>query len=175
MAISEESDQWADKLGHANFHIRPEPYLPEVSTLLTSKRLLEDWATARAEFTRQARHIEEHYGPTSNIYMLAQQKWSEIDALWRKHDERVRAEAEANGEAGAYQRTLAETNLSAYEMPVLSDPDKFPKTDEIVGPMVKYDLVESLKGLPRRSSSAKKPTLLKLFTDPASLLGLMRR
>ncbi|KAH9818189.1 Only proline and serine are matching in the corresponding protein [Teratosphaeria destructans] len=178
MSISHAHDPWATKLGHANFHIEPEPYFPETSTLQASERLLDDWANARAQYSRQAHRISENYGPTSQIYKDTEAKWAEIDAQWRAYHDRVKAEAEANGEVEEIQRTLARDTRSTSRLPLptLSDPDqpsKFPKIDDsdIVGPMVQYEVQR--KGT---ASSAKiRPTLLKLFTDPASLLGIMRK
>lgn len=166
MSISGEADYWAIKLGHANFHIKPEPYLPDVSNMQTCKRLLDDWESARVEYMRVTSRVSEHYGPTSQTYKLTEQKWAEIDDQWRSNLEQANAEAEANGEVTTFQ-TLAETQPLS-KMPSLNDPQrpsKFPAVAEadIVGPMVQYAKVQ------RRP--AKKPTLLKLFTDPSSLLG----
>lgn len=168
VAIAEESDPWAEKLGHANFHIRPEPYCPEVFTIQTCNQLLNDWETARKDYMRQAKHIGENYGPTSQICKYTEEKWREIDARWRAHHERAMKGAAASGEVELYQRTLAETPALS-KMPSLNDPEnpgKFPKIEDedIVGPMVKFTT-----GVQRFPS--KRPAFLKLLTDPASLLG----
>ena len=166
MTISDEPDYWATKLGHANFHITPEPYLPEVCNLQACKRLLNDWEYARREYMRVAARVSEHYGPTSQTYKLTEQKWSEIDTLWRSNHESANAEAGANSETTLYQ-PLAETQPLS-KMPSLNgpqQPDKFLAVTEsdIVGPMVQYAKIQ------RRPS--KRPAILKLFTDPSSLLG----
>lgn len=167
MAIdSEETDPWALKLGHANFHITPAPYFPELCDLQSCKRLLDDWELARMEYMHQAARISEHYGPTSQTYKFTEQKWAEIDAQWRAYHERANAEAGVSADTTLYQ-PLAETQPLS-KMPSLNDPEqpaKFPKIDDadIVGPMVQYAKIQ------RRPS--RKPAFLKLFTDPASLLG----
>lgn len=166
MKTSGKPDPWADKLGHANFHITPQPYFPEVCCLPACKRLLDDWESARLDYMQTARRVSEHYGPTSQTYKLTEQKWAEIDAQWRTYHERANAEAEASQKTAMYQ-PLAETQR-LDTIPTLNDPEqpaKFPKVDEadIVGPMVQYTKVPEQK--------SRKPMLLKLFTDPVSLLG----
>lgn len=166
MTISEEIDPWAHKLGHANFHIEPQPYMPEISTLQTCNRLLDDWESARIEFMKQAARISEHYGPTSQTYKFTEQKWAQIDAQWRAYHKQANAEAEASGEATHFQ-TLAETQLVS-RLPSLNDPQqpaKFPKIEDadIVGPMVQYAKIHRLP--------SKRQNFLRIFTDPTSLLG----
>jgi len=167
VSISEESDPWAIKLGHANFHITPEPYMPETCTLHTCNRLLNDWECARVAFLKQAARIGEHYGPTSQTYKFTELKWATIDAQWRTYHKHASAEAEASVGGASHLRTLAETNATS-SLPSLIDPEKpakFPTIDEsdIVGPMVQYARIQ------RRPS--KRESFLRIFTDPASLLG----
>lgn len=165
MSISEEPDMWSLRLGHADFHIKPKPYLPDVCDRTSCNRLLDDWEAARIEYMRQAAHISEHYGPTSRTYKLTEEKWAEIDAIWRSNLQQANAEAEARGEAPALQ-ALAETQLPS-RVPSLNDPQKpakFPTLEGgIVGPMVQYEKIHQ--------QPSKKPAFLRLFTDPASLLG----
>lgn len=169
LTIAEErEDPWANKLGHANFHITPEPYLPEVCDAQNCKRLADDWERARVEYMRQAARISEHYGITSQTYKLTEQKWAEIDAEWRANHELANAQAQASGESPFFQ-PLAETQPLS-KMPSLNDPkqpSKFPSIEEkdIVGPMVRYAKIQ------HEQKPAKKANFLKLFTDPASLLG----
>ncbi|KAK3075155.1 hypothetical protein LTR53_001766 [Teratosphaeriaceae sp. CCFEE 6253] len=166
LRLSQESDPWSLKLGHANFHITPEPYLPSKCDMYSCKRLLDNWELARAEYMRQALRISEHYGPTSQTFKFTEQKWAEIDAQWRAYHERANAEAGVRDDTTLYQ-PLAETQPLAA-MPSLIDPhqpSKFPMVAEadIVGPMVKYAKIQR--------QPSRKPAFLKLFTDPASLLG----
>ena len=167
MSISAETDPWAAKLGHANFHISPEPYFPASCDLQSCKALVDAWAAARTEFMRHAARITEHYGPTSQVYQLTQEKWAETDKQWRQYHDQAKAAAGISDDATALLQPLAETQALS-KMPSLEDPQqpsKFPVTNEadFVGPMVKYVKIQ-----PRRS---RKPTFLRLFTDPASLLA----
>ena len=165
-SMCSDVDHWAIKLGHANFHIAPEPYFPERYDRDSCTRLLEDWQTARAEYMRHAAHISEHYGPTSNVYRLTELKWAEIEAQWQSNLKKANAEAETSGERPALQKLA--TVQAIPKMPALNDPEhpeKFPNIDDadIVGPMVQYTRVE------RKPS--KRSGFLKLLTDPASLLS----
>jgi hypothetical protein len=47
MPLSDDNDPWAARLGHANFHITPEPYFPDHCDVASCKRLLDDWEAAR--------------------------------------------------------------------------------------------------------------------------------
>lgn len=117
------------------------------------------------DYMRQATPISEHYGPTSRTFKFAERKWAEIDAVWRANHEL------ANVQAGAVRspvyQSLAET-APLPKMPALDDAQqsaKFPKIDdsEIVGPMVQYARIQR--------QPSRRPSFLRLFTDPASLLG----
>ncbi|GAB7361467.1 hypothetical protein MBLNU230_g1523t1 [Neophaeotheca triangularis] len=179
MTISEEMDPWAHKLGHANFDIKPAPYMPDVVDYKACNKLREDWQTARQEYMRQAARIAEHYGPTSHTYKLTEQKWSGIEKDWRDKHAQVNAIAspgpndkEEDNTPGFQSRRiqpLAEpTPLT--KIPTLNDPQrsgKFPVMEDkdIVGPMVQY----AKFGAQRQPS--KRTQFLRLFTDPASLLG----
>lgn len=164
MGSSQEMNPWALKLGHANFHILPEPYFPDVCTKDSCRRLLDDWEAARTEFICQAARVSEHYGPTSNIFKLTELKWNEIDAVWRANHELANTHAGASGENLVFQ-PLADTAPSP-NMPSLSDQKIFPTGDEkfIVGPMVQYAKMN-------HQTTVRRPGLLRLFTDPVSLLG----
>jgi hypothetical protein len=166
MPLSDDNDPWAARLGHANFHITPEPYFPDHCDVASCKRLLDDWEAARMDYMRQATPISEHYGPTSRTFKLAECKWAEIDSMWRANHELANVQAGGSARSPVYQ-ALAET-APLPKMPSLNDPQqpsKFPKIDdsEIVGPMVQYARIQ---GRPSR-----RPSFLRIFTDPASLLG----
>ncbi|WPH01076.1 Hypothetical protein R9X50_00391100 [Acrodontium crateriforme] len=169
LSISDEYDPWAIKLGHANFHIYPEPYYPEVCNQQTCMRLRDDWEDATREYMRQAVRVGEHYGPTSHTYKLTEQKWGEIDAQWRANHERANAEAQASGDATATTSQALPETQPLSKMPSLNDPQKpakFPRIDDadIVGPMVQY-----ATKVPRQPS--KRSVFLRIFTDPSSLLN----
>lgn len=160
IAIYDSDDKWADVLGHANFTVYPEPYMPEVFDKSTCKQLLADWESARRQYMAQAVRTREHYGPTSQVFKLTEQKWTEIDAQWRKFHDGAVQRATAKGEAPIRQ-TLAEpaplTKIPSFDGP--GNSGKFPRLDEsdIVGPMVQYAKVQQ--------RPSKRSTFIKFFGD----------
>lgn len=122
---------------------------------------------------RQAARVSENYGVTSDIYKLTEQKWAEIDAIWRANHDLANAEAQASGQSDQPLAPLAETQ-TLKKMPSLQDPkqpSKFPAIEEadIVGPMVQYAKIQ------HRRQPSKKSSFLKIFTDFARPnLGLQR-
>jgi hypothetical protein len=90
----QEDDIWSARLGHANFHIVPAPYFPTTITRQSCQRLLDDWESARGKYMRLAADIARHYGPTSSVFALANEKWAGIDVQWREaHREAFQAVA----------------------------------------------------------------------------------
>jgi hypothetical protein len=139
-----KQDEWSSKLGHFNFTIDPEPYLPEDHTAAAYEKLLADWEAARAEYCKHQARTLEHYGPNSKAFKLTEEKWSFIDGQWRKNEQDVRSKALASGEK------LPEPNKHGSEecaesdkamvLPSVSIPHldgKFPKLgdSDIIGPM----------------------------------------
>ncbi|EMC97499.1 hypothetical protein BAUCODRAFT_68256, partial [Baudoinia panamericana UAMH 10762] len=170
MAISEETDEWAFKLGHANFHIKPDPYLPEHCSPSSCKELLKHWESARKQIMEFAARFREEYGSGSPTFKLMEQKWAELDDRWRAYYEKAAAEAGVNTDDINF-RPLAESP-PLVRVPSLNEPEhppKFPGLDDvgIVGPMVAYANTYAKA----QSRPSRKPAILKLFTDPASLLG----
>lgn len=179
--FSRMEDRWAAELGHANFVIYPGPYVPEMCDSAACKRLVEDWEDARKQFINQATRTSEHYGPTSHIYKMTEQKWAEIDRLWRKNHETAVERAkklEKNRGESPHDSRLPEREYQPLaepaplvKLPSLNDPNnvgKFPKLDEtdIVGPMVQYAQITT--------QASKRTAFLKFFKDmrfPANTLG----
>lgn len=160
VALSNAEDKWAAKLGHANFDIFPEPYLPESHDTSSFKRLTEDWESARKQYMKHAVYTSDNYGPTSQTYKHTEQKWAAIDAQWKRNHEIVASRAAANGESAVFQ-PLAEPAALA-KIPSIDGPEsegKFPTLEnaQIVGPMVQYAKVHRQR--PRRS------TIMKFFSD----------
>lgn len=87
MLISDPDDKWADRLGHANFTMFPEPYVAESTTLVACKQLRTDWETARSKYMKHLVRTGENYGATSKIYRLTEEKWAEIDGSWKRNVE----------------------------------------------------------------------------------------
>ncbi|KAF2863937.1 hypothetical protein K470DRAFT_261456 [Piedraia hortae CBS 480.64] len=165
--VSERSDYWAAVLGHANFHIQPEPYMPAASTLDSLRQLLSDWDKASVAYMIRERQIDEHHGSRSQVLKHAQEKWAEINAQWRAYYNRVEREAAEKGEIERYKRTPADQQSTVAAMPTLVDPkqpSKFPLVNEadVVGPMVKYT---TRFPLPIAPSSPKRTAFVRLLTD----------
>lgn len=165
--IADPNDEWANKLGHANFTIYPEPYIPEVLDIEACRQLRANWDLARTQFTRHLVRTGEHYGVTSKTYKLTEEKWAQTDALWRKNNEFTIAGTLENSSdpfATLKHTTLGEGNNNIMaKIPSLNDPrseGKFPQLgdEDIVGPMV-----QAAAQLQR--SPSKKAKLFKFFAE----------
>lgn len=173
--IAGPNDEWADKLGHANFTIHPEPYLPQTYDEDSRRHLFEDWETARRNYTRHQVRTGEHYGVTSKTYMLTEMKWSGIDASWKRNYDAFVAKG---GEmAGATAPEAASEPAPLAKMPSITDPrseGKFPKLgdEDIVGPMAVAPLKAAYADLHRpRGKRAAFVTFLKEMKIPSVFLG----
>jgi hypothetical protein len=137
--IADPMDEWSIKLGHANFTISPEPYVPEVFNFQTCRQLFADWELARANYFRHKHRTIEHYGGNSKTFKLTEQKWAEIDAQWRRNKEYTTSQA---GYRSTDSIPITPTEPATLTMvPTLNDPrcpGKFPKLgdQDIVGQMV---------------------------------------
>jgi hypothetical protein len=167
---SDSDGKWALKLGHANFTIEPEPYLPEVCDTNSCRRVLEEWEEARRNFMRHQVRTGEHYGVTSKTYKWTDEKWSEVDALWKANYELAVATAAQNGYTPVANSPTEPAPLT--KMPTLNDPrsqGKFPKLgdEDIVGPMIQV-----ASQIHRRPS--RKTAFLNFFSGfklPGTALG----
>ena len=144
MLIENPNDPWADRLGHANFTIEPVPYEPEQSTLAAHKQLRVDWDAARQKYLNHLERTGEHYGTTSKIYRLTEDKWAETDAEWKRYADLCLSHAAETIETtmSLSQSDLVPEPLVApkVKIPSLYGPKsegKFPTLGEqgIVGPM----------------------------------------
>jgi hypothetical protein len=172
--IADVNDEWANKLGHANFCIHPEPYVPDVFDLEACRQLRATWDLARCNYTKHLVRTGEHYGVTSKTYKLTEEKWLSIDAIWRKNNDVTITNTVANGSdafATLKHTTLGDdsTNNVMTRIPSLNDPrseGKFPQMgdEDIVGPMVQ--VAAQLQRTP-----TKKGKFFKFFAEkfPASL------
>ncbi|KAL4741712.1 hypothetical protein BDV11DRAFT_182236 [Aspergillus similis] len=136
LTLSDPNDEWAIQLGHANFTIQPEPYVPEVYDIDSFRRLRSQWDLAQCNFTKHLVRTGEHYGVTSKIYKLTQEKWESINREWKRHYEAMLAHLEALN--GPILSTIESHRdpCEQVKIPTLHD-DKFPELGdgEIVGPM----------------------------------------
>ncbi|KAK0514772.1 hypothetical protein JMJ35_003389 [Cladonia borealis] len=134
MLITDPNDRWANELGHANFTINPVPYTPEEFNPATYKQLNADWNVARFNYLQHRMGISEHYGDTSKIYRLTEEKWTEIDAKWKTNVDLCRSHVEE------IARQDARLSDPVTKIPSLDGPKsqgKFPTIGDegIVGPM----------------------------------------
>ncbi|KAK6600672.1 hypothetical protein H4I95_07654 [Botrytis cinerea] len=166
--IAEENDEWANKLGHANFVIHPEPYVPETFDLEACRQLRADWDLARCNYTKHVVRTGEHYGVTSKTYKLTEEKWAQIDLQWMKNNEltiATTAQSSTDAFATLKHNTLGNSSSSNVmtKIPSLNDPrseGKFPQLgdEDIVGPMVQA-------AAQLRRNPSKKAKLLRFLTD----------
>jgi hypothetical protein len=159
IVLGDPNDEWAHKLGHANFEIQPAPYTPENPDLEACRQLRANWELARSEYTRHLVRIGEHYGVTSKTYQLTEEKWASIDAIWRENNDITIASTVEGSDPFA---TLKQQTL----VDALSSGGKFPQLDEgdaIVGPMA-TEAPKKLFGQLQRSPS-KKAKLFKFLVE----------
>ena len=142
MLITEHNDEWSNKLGHANYTIVPKPYIPDQFNPKACKKLCSEWDRARCNYMKHLMRTGEHYGATSKIYRLTEEKWAAIDALWKRNSDLCISRTVENGfEVG---RALSQSSVAEptplMKLPSISGPrseGKFPPLgdDNIVGPM----------------------------------------
>ncbi len=176
--MTDSHDEWSMKLGHANFTILPEPYLPNHFDALTCKRLRSDWELARCNYTKHVVRTGEHYGATSKIHRLTEEKWREVEALWKRNYEFCVSRA---GDA-SHDADLPNSPCSVagpnplMKIPSLNGPHsegKFPKLGDegIVGPMEQV-----ASQLQQRRSSRRRAGVLKFLHGVLpSTVGLFSR
>ncbi|CAK7214723.1 hypothetical protein SCUCBS95973_002230 [Sporothrix curviconia] len=159
----EPHDEWCDRLGHANYTILPKPYsLPMNDTTDTQALhvLRDDWMLARTNYAKHLVRTGEHYGTTSNTYVLTEAKWVETDREWqRAHDVAMahitKMLVRAGGDGRARAATLDQLppiqhhNVSCVIPQILDNAEgKFPGLgdEDIVGPMDRVACMEREDG-----------------------------
>jgi len=174
LVIADENDEWANKLGHANFTVQPEPYLPDVFDVEACRQLRTLWDLARTNYTKHLVRTGEHYGVTSNTYQLTEQKWRQTDSIWKENNDITIQRTVALGEdafSSLKHTTLGDSGASHVmaKIPSLNDGTnngKFPQLGDtdIVGPMVQV-------AAQLQRSPSKKAKIMKFFTEkfPTSL------
>ncbi|CAI7614790.1 unnamed protein product [Penicillium glandicola] len=165
LVLSDPNDEWANKLGHANFTITPEAYEPVVCDLGHFQQLRADWDIARCNFAKHLVRTGEHYGVTSNIYKLTVEKWESINREWAKQHEAMLNQLSA---IDGVALTLTHSNIHPCQqvrIPRLHD-DKFPEMgdEDIVGPMT----VAPATGIAGPCRSEKKRNFFRFFQDLVS-------
>lgn len=171
MMLADPNDKWTNLLGHANFTILPEPYVPARYDAASLRQLFADWESARCNYAKHQVRTAEHYGVTSKHYTLTEKKWAEIDAEWKNNHELATSHATAHGQLSPEPLSPVEP-APLSKMPTLNDPKsegKFPKLgdEDVVGPMVQIASPMMLK------THSRKRAFFKFLSDllPGSLLG----
>ena len=141
--LAEPQDEWALKLGHANFKIQPEPYIPQLpASLSVCKKLRSDWDEARQNYGKHLLRTEEHYSATSKVYQLTEEKWAAVDATWKRNHEQALAtvatlpqQLDVSAEPASLQAPSTPVKIPPISGP--ASEGKFPKVGDldIVGPM----------------------------------------
>ena len=158
MLLVDPQDEWSNKLGHANFTIHPEPYVPEDFALSTCRQFRADWDTARCNYMKHLARTGEHYSITSKIHQLTEEKWAQVNSIWKRNNDVVLSHTTITGDDGAQlskQSSAQQETASPMKVPPTNGPrseGKFPKVgdDGIVGPMVQE------KPLPQPRPSRKR-------------------
>ncbi|EXJ81996.1 hypothetical protein A1O1_08064 [Capronia coronata CBS 617.96] len=177
------SDPWAVRLGHANFTIYPEPYVPEVIDLESYTEFRNNWDQARTNYARHITRTAEHYGSTSKVYKLTEEKWAAVDEAWKKQHTLMRtalapvltrlSDGELDVPDSAASSSVLEKPANKVVLPVIDDKSgKFPRLGdgEIVGPMtVARPRALTVPGRGVESGSSPllphKRNLIKILTD----------
>lgn len=160
LVLTELNDEWASKLGHANFTIQPEPYVPESCDPIAFRHFREDWDVARCNYAKHLVRTGEHYGVTSLIYRLTEEKWDSIERKWKQNYGTIVTDGAKFG--AVLGLTMSNFRLTeAVKIPRLHDNDKFPELgdEEIVGPMSVGPALPS----PTRNKSDKKRSVVQFF------------
>jgi hypothetical protein len=146
--LDEPADELSRRLGHANFKIDPQPYLPAVKDLESYRQLRVDWDLARYNYGKHLARTAENFGTTSNIYLWTQEKWAAIDGEWKRHNETMAhlvepmlvrlSDGETDQSNSIASSAMLETPITEVVVPQIDDPSgKFPRLgdEDIVGPM----------------------------------------
>lgn len=162
LMISEGDDEWASKLGHANFTIYPEPYIPETLDAFAFQRFREDWQLARCNYAKHLVRTGEHYGETSMIYQFTKDKLDSIETEWKQNFEAFAAnDARLVATLSATEQDM--TCSESIKVPHLYNNEKFPELgdEDIVGPMTVAPALQS----PTRGRSPRRRNVFQILHD----------
>ena len=162
--LPQPSDVWSKKLGHANFNITPEPYMPTKIDQTTCQRLVDDYQTATTEYLKHRVRTIENYGQNSKVFQLTEDKWTETDYAWKRIINQVMSFAKATGDQGLIPILSEPSHQAPATHPYLDS--KFPKLGdgEIVGPMTVDIQSTPVATTASRSQTLKhKPSSSKIF------------
>ena len=160
---SDGEDVWSVKLGHADFTISPEAYLPEVLSRETLEQFSQDCDQAKTNFAKHLARTGENAGTTSRVYKLTEQKWSEIDTEWRQFNAIILT---------AVKKTdLSQPTSEPMLMPQIPSGDivtgKFPVLgdEDIVGPMSVAPALKKFISNEHQARLVKKRNFFKFLSD----------
>ena len=178
--LDQQSDEWSQRLGHANFNIQPEPYLPELKDLEAYRQLRADWDLARSNYAKHLARTGEHYGTTSKIYLLTQEKWAVVDAEWKRHNELMSrsvqpliarlSDGETDQGGSTASSAVLEKPLTKVIVPQIDDSSgKFPELgdEDIIGPMAFAPSRFQQTDIERAASgrTSRKRSFIKFLSD----------
>jgi hypothetical protein len=181
--LDDASDPWACRLGHANFLIHPEPYLPETIDVGSYTEYRNNWDHARTNYAKHITRTAEHYGSTSKVYRLTEEKWAAVEGVWKSRDALMRtalapvlarlSDGESEMQDSTASSSVLENPMTKVVLPAIDDKSgKFPELGdgEIVGPMSvarPRALTSPNRGVDPRSPplSPYKRNLLKFLSD----------
>ncbi|EXJ58860.1 hypothetical protein A1O7_06290 [Cladophialophora yegresii CBS 114405] len=146
--VEDTADPWDARLGHANFIIHPEPYVSEVLDLDSYAQYRKNWDQARTNYAKHIARTVEHYGSTSKVYKLTEEKWASVDNVWKRQHDLMRtamapvlarlSDGDSEMQDSTASSAVLEKPLTKLVVPLIDDKSgKFPALGdgEIVGPM----------------------------------------
>lgn len=173
---NERFDPWAMKLGHADFSIYPEPYQPNIIDIDNYKDFRDNWDHARKQYAQHLARTTEHYGETSKVFKLTEEKWCGIDQQWRRYYDQLTLALSpqlarlSDGPATPDSPvSLLEKPVTRVVVPTLDKSGKFPEIGDtdIVGPLAigVAKVPELQRGNITPPSSPRKRNFIKALGD----------
>ena len=183
-----QNDKWSQHLGHANFAIFPEPYIPDAKDVASYRQLRANWDQARTNYAKHLARTGEHYGTTSKIYGFTEEKWATVDAEWKQHNATMRAVLGpivariSDGDTDLMETRASDLGMekpvTKVMVPRINETSgKFPDMgdEDIVGPMTvappRANSMQHLVDPPPHIRAFKRRSFLRFFSD---LLGRTR-
>lgn len=165
------------RLGHADFYIHPEPYMPNSVDFDSYREFRANWEQARKQYAQHLARTIENYGETSKVYMLTEEKWKSIDDDWKHSNQLLTAKlspsiGRLSGDANAPDSPsslMLEKPITKVVVPPLDKTGKFPQIGDadIIGPLTVgvAKVPELQRGQPTPPQSPRKRNLLKYLSD----------
>ena len=188
--LDQQNDEWSQRLGHANFNIEPEPYLPEIKDLESYRQLRADWDLARSNYAKHLARTGEHYGTTSKIYLLTEEKWTVVDSQWKAYhglfSRTVQpliarlSDGETDQGGSTASSAVLEKPLTKVIVPQIDDSSgKFPELgdEDIIGPMAFAPSRHQQTDVEQASSGrgSRKRSFVKFLSDFRFLSDILGR